>query len=177
MLVEEAGELIQIYTGDGKGKTTAALGLAVRAACSGTRVFIGQFMKSGAVSEASLPERFPGLIEMERFGRPGFIGAAGPREEDLALGAAGLERLREVIRARGHGLVIADEACTAVSFGIIPEEALFELADLADRTVELVMTGRGASERLVARADLVTEMRSLKHYYDMGVEARRGIEY
>ncbi|NLP06572.1 cob(I)yrinic acid a,c-diamide adenosyltransferase [Candidatus Fermentibacteria bacterium] len=177
MFIEEAGELIHIYTGDGKGKTTAALGLAVRAACSGIRVFIGQFMKDGEVSESFLPRHFPDLIEMECFGRPGFIGAEGPSGEDLALAAAGLERLREVIRARRHGMVIADEACTAVKFCIIREDALFDLADLAGGAVELVMTGRGASERLIARADLATEMLSLKHYYDTGIEARRGIEY
>lgn len=168
---------VQMYIGDGKGKTTAALGLAVRAACSFLKVGIYQFMKGDQTSELALPWRFPGLIEIRQLGRPGFVGPEGPGEEDIALAREGLALLAGEIEWN-FDLVIADEILTAVTFGILSEDEVRGLLEIRPRGTELVLTGRyPADGALVAEADLVTEMKEIRHYWRNGVEARKGIEY
>ena len=169
---------VHVYTGDGKGKTTAALGLAVRAALSGMRVLIGQFMKGTDYAELGLRDiAFPsGSIEIVQYGTGRFIcqgESAG--EEDLAAARRGIEDL--VARIGSYDLVVADEICVAVHLGLLAVDDVLGLVDARPGHVELVLTGRRAPRAIVDRADLVTEMREVKHYYAGGVKARKGIEY
>lgn len=166
---------VQVYTGDGKCKTTAALGLALRAVGAGLRVYIGQFIKKGDYSEIKvLRERFP-EVTVEQYGEGRFVrGVPTARAVDMAAG--GLASLRAAMGSARYDVVIADEANGAVKAGLITEEDLLKLITDKPEGVELVLTGRDAGDRLCARADLVTEMRCRKHYYDAGVAGRRGIE-
>ena len=166
---------VQVYTGNGKGKTTAALGLSLRAAGAGLKVFIGQFIKTGDYSEIKALERFPDLITVEQFGQGRFINGK-PDAQDMALCRKGLKRIREVMAAGGYQVIILEEANVAVKYGLISETDLEELIKEKAGDVELVITGRGATDRIIALADLVTEMVAVKHYYEKGVAARTGIE-
>lgn len=166
---------VQVYTGNGKGKTTAALGLSIRAAGAGLNVFIGQFIKKGDYSEIKALSRFPDLITVEQFGQGRFLDGK-PHPEDIALSRLGLVRIREVIASGLYQVVILDEANIAVKYGLISEGDLEELILSKPAEVELVITGRDATGRIVALADLVTEMRAVKHYYEKGVDSRVGIE-
>ena len=167
---------VQVYTGDGKGKTTAAVGLAIRALGAGKRVFIGQFIKGKPSGEIlALTTRFE-MCESECFGTGRFIrGVPGP--DDIAAAHRGLARLVKVVSQGKHDVVIADEINGAVSAGVISIDEQLVLLEERAPHVELVMTGRDAHERLVGLADLVTEMTKVKHYFDDGVPSREGIEY
>jgi cob(I)alamin adenosyltransferase len=166
---------VQVYTGDGKGKTTAALGLALRAAGAGLKVFIGQFIKMGDYSEIKALERFPDLIRVEQFGLGRFVGGK-PSPADIAAARSGLERAREVMASGEYQMVILEEANVAVKYGLIPVQELLGMIIEKPAGMEMVITGRGASPRILEAADLVTEMRMVKHYYEKGVRARIGIE-
>ena len=168
---------VQVYTGDGKGKTTAALGLALRACGAGLRVYIGQFIKEMEYGEITvLRDRFP-EVTVELFGtEEGCIIGREPDEADKAAARKGLLRVREVITGGEYNLVILDEITIPVSMGLLAEDDLLDLIDERPENVELVFTGRGATEALIARADLVTEMKEVKHYYRKGVLSRKGIE-
>ena len=166
---------VQVYTGDGKGKTTAAIGLAVRAAGAGLRVFIAQFVKSGRYSEIEALERFSDLIVCRQYGRGCWL-RGEPSSDDAAMAREGLAEVRGVIESGEYQLVILDEADIATWFHLIQVEDLLDLIDRKPVDVELVFTGRRADPRLIERADLVTEMREVKHYYRCGVIARKGIE-
>ena len=166
---------VQIYTGDGKGKTTAALGLVLRAAGAGLRVYFGQFIKNADYSEIKALARFADCITVRQFGRGCFL-LTEPAPEDRAAARRALEGLSEALTSGDYDLVIADEANVAVALGLIEANDLVSLIDRRPEQVELVLTGRGAPEAVLARADLVTEMRCVRHYYDRGVLARPGIE-
>lgn len=165
---------VQVYTGDGKGKTTAALGLALRAAGAGFRVFFGQFVKKQRCSEHQALERLGDSITYRRFGC-GLI-LRGPSKADIAAAAGGLAEAAEALRTGGYDLVILDELNVAVHLGLIDVVDVIDLIAKKPAGVELVLTGRNAHPRVVEAADLVTEMRNIKHYYEKGVKARRGIE-
>jgi cob(I)alamin adenosyltransferase len=165
---------MQVYTGDGKGKTTAALGLTLRALCAGGRVYFGQFMKGQNYSELAAAARFENLT-LVQFGDPHFVHGK-PSLEDIAHAESGLSQIGEALAADRYDVVVLDEANTAMSCGLLsPREVLAVLARRPERT-EVVLTGRGAPPEIVEAADLVTEMREIKHYYRMGVNARVGIE-
>lgn len=167
---------VQIYTGNGKGKTTAATGLAVRAAGAGLKVFIGQFIKMGDYSEIkALKERFSDLITVEQFGSGEFIRENASREH-IQAAAKGLERIREVMASGEYQVIICEEANVVVSLGLLSVEDLLELIKLKPENIEMVFTGRGADPKMIEAADLVTEMMEIKHYFNKGVEARTGIE-
>jgi len=166
---------VQVYTGDGKGKTTAAIGLAVRAAGAGLKVFVAQFVKSEKYSEIIALERFSDLITCRRYGSGCWL-RGQPDEEDARLAASGLEDVRRILEAGRHDVVILDEANIATHFGLLAVEDLIALIDLKPPGVELIFTGRKADPRLIDRADLVSEMREVKHYYQKGVLARKGID-
>ena len=166
---------VQVYTGDGKGKTTAALGLALRAAGAGLRVYFGQFIKNGAYSELTGLARFADCITVRQFGRGCFL-LTEPAPEDRAAARRALDAIGLALVSGDYDLVIADEANVAVALGLIEPDDLVALIDLRPEQVELVLTGRGAPAAVLARADLVTEMRAVRHYYDQGVGARVGIE-
>ena len=166
---------VQVYTGEGKGKTTAALGLALRAAGAGLRVFFGQFLKSGRYSEIKALERFGERITVEQFGCGGFV-KGNPSAEDLKAAQHGLQRVKTLLQSEFFDLMVLDEACVAVNSGLFTADALVDLIRLKPERTELVFTGRGAPADLVERADLVTEMKAIKHYFQTGIGAREGIE-
>jgi len=179
-MLETAGKdwpqgYVQVYTGDGKGKTTASFGLALRAAGAGLPVFIGQFVKGMHYSELEAVKRFSDLIELRQFGRGCFI-RNQPSAEDRAAAQAGLAEVRRVFAAGRHRLVILDEANIATYFELFSVAELLALIEEKPANVELILTGRKADPRILERADLVTEMREVKHYYATGVQARKGVE-
>ena len=165
---------IQVYTGDGKGKTTASLGLAVRASGAGLKVYIAQFLKKGNYSEIKALSKFKN-ITIEQFGLGGFI-KGEPSKEDISAGEAGYSKLCEILKQNKYDIVIAEEANVAVMCHLFKEEKLLYLMDIKPENVELIITGRGATKNVIAKADLVTEMIEIKHYYQQGVMARVGIE-
>ena len=166
---------VQVYTGNGKGKTTAALGLALRAAGAGLNIWIGQFVKGREYSEHKALKRFENMITIRRFGRRCFI-KAKPGPGDIKAALSGLKEAGKAIVEGKHHLVILDEACIALHFKLFTIEELLEIIQKKPRHVELVITGRYAPQMLIEAADLVTEMKEVKHYYSKGVKARRGIE-
>ncbi|THB80104.1 MAG: cob(I)yrinic acid a,c-diamide adenosyltransferase [Desulfobacteraceae bacterium] len=165
---------VQVYTGNGKGKTTASIGLAVRAAGAGLKVFIGQFLKQGDYSEIKSLKKYEN-ITVEQYGKGRFV-KGKPSTDELQSGKEGYHRILDILRSGNHDLVIAEEANVAVMCNIISEDELMELLVTRPDHVELVITGRGAPACLLEKADLVTEMKEVKHYYAKGVAARVGIE-
>jgi cob(I)alamin adenosyltransferase len=165
---------VQVYTGDGKGKTTAALGLALRAAGAGLKVFVCQFVKNQKCSEHRMLGRLGQAVTCRQYGR-GLI-RRGASEADIAAARKGLHDAAEALSVGGYDLVILDEVNVAVYCGLIDVEDVLGLIAKKPAGIELVLTGRNAHPRIMEAADLVTEMRSVKHYYDKGVKARRGIE-
>ncbi len=168
---------IQVYTGKGKGKTTAAFGLALRAAGAGMKVFIAQFMKGGEYSELKSISKFEGLITVRQYGRGSFIREeSNPEKADIICAAEGLKEVMEILRSGEYHMIILDEANIAVHFKLFPVSELLKIMDAKPSNVELVITGRNADPQVLEKADLVTEMHAVKHYYDIGVQARIGIE-
>jgi cob(I)alamin adenosyltransferase len=166
---------VQVYTGDGKGKTTAALGLALRAAGAGLRVYIAQFIKAKDYSEIKALSRYADLITIEQFGRGRFInGKFSP--EDVAAAKQGLQAIRRALASGDYTLVIMEEGNVAAMKGLFPADEILAIMAQKPDPVELVITGRGADPRVIERADLVTEMKAVKHYYQAGFKARTGIE-
>jgi cob(I)alamin adenosyltransferase len=166
---------VHVYTGDGKGKTTAALGLALRAAGAGWNIFIAQFAKGMSTSELAALERFADRITIRQYGRASFL-RGDPAADDCLSAERGLDDCAAAIASGEYRLVILDEANVAPLLRLFPVERLLALIDARPPGVELVLTGRGAHPRVLERADLITEMREVKHYYRRGVLARTGIE-
>ncbi len=166
---------IHIYTGNGKGKTTASLGVAFRAMGRGMKVYIGQFMKGQKYGELESAKRFKDLLKIEQFGKDTFVHIKFPSEEDIKMAKEGLERIRSALK-EGYDIVIADEIITAVHFNLLSEEDVINLMRNKPERVELILTGRYATQKMIEFADLVTEMKEVKHYYTKGVLARDGIE-
>ncbi|OAT81750.1 cob(I)yrinic acid a,c-diamide adenosyltransferase [Desulfotomaculum copahuensis] len=169
---------IHVYTGNGKGKTTAALGLALRAIGHGYRVFMLQFMKgSKEYGEVQAAEKYlPDLIVVQS-GLETFVDKENPSRADIDLARRGLETARKVLREGHYDLVILDEINVAVDFGLITLEEVLELMRIKPEHVELVLTGRYAHPEIIKAADVATEMTLINHPYYSGVEAREGIEY
>ncbi len=169
---------IQVYTGTGKGKTTAALGLAIRAAASGMHIYIGQFVKGMHYSELDILEKCPYLgdhIKLKQYGKDCFI-YNKPSNEDIQIAVEGLSDIKIAMESGIYDIVIADEINIAVYFKLFSEDDLIGLMVSKPSNVELIITGRNATEKVIKQADLVTEMKEIKHYYTQGVEARVGIE-
>ena len=166
---------VHVYTGDGKGKTTAALGLSIRAAGAGLRVFIAQFIKADEYSEIKALKRFSDLITVEQFGLGGFIGG-NPSSGDIEAAQKGVARVKEIISSGKYDVVVLDEANIAVKYKLFSEQDLLDIIDAKSENIELVITGRDAAPKIMDKADLVTQMKALKHYFQNGVEARVGIE-
>jgi cob(I)alamin adenosyltransferase len=168
---------VQVYTGNGKGKTTAALGLALRAVGRQMMVCMIQFMKGGGpYGEQLAATALAPFFTVVQTGRKGWIRKGSPIPEDIRLAREALIKSREALVGSRYDLVILDEINNAVHYGLVPVEEVLALIDLKPDTVELVLTGRYAHERIIEAADLVTEMREIKHYYRKGVPAREGIE-
>jgi cob(I)alamin adenosyltransferase len=166
---------IQVYTGNGKGKTTAALGLAIRAAGAGLKVFIAQFIKMGEYSEIKALKRFDDLITVEQFGTGRFI-KGKPSAPDIEAARKGLEKIKAIFASNQYNVVIMEEANVAAKLELMSVEDILEIIVEKPEEVELVITGRGADSRIIEKADLVTEMKEVKHYFQKGVKARIGIE-
>jgi cob(I)alamin adenosyltransferase len=170
--------LIQVYTGDGKGKTTCALGLALRAVGQGFKAYMVQFMKGRETGEVkAAAARLSPDLTLRPFGRPGLVKLQDPAPEDLALVREAWDLARQVILAGEHDLVILDEINLALTFNLVPRAEVLQTLRERPLWVEVVLTGRQAPPELIELADLVTEMRPVKHYYAAGVPARRGIEW
>lgn len=166
---------VQVYTGDGKGKTTAALGLSVRAAGAGLKVYIAQFIKMGVYSEIKALEKFSDLITVEQFGLGRFI-VGKPSQEDIEAAGKGIAKVKSIMGSSEYDIIVLEEANVAAVCGLISVEDILDLISLKPDNVELIITGRGADPKIIDRADLVTEMKEIKHYYQNGVKARIGIE-
>jgi cob(I)alamin adenosyltransferase len=166
---------IQVYTGNGKGKTTAALGLALQAAGDGLKVFIAQFNKRGDYSEIKALRRLSDLITVEQYGLGRFVDKK-PSPEDIKAAQKGFKRVKNILSAGEHHLVVLDEANVAVKDGLFSAQDLLGIMLAKPDHVELVITGRGASPRIIENADRVIEMKAVKHYYNKGIKARVGIE-
>ncbi len=168
---------MQVYTGDGKGKTTCALGLALRAAGQGFRVYIIQFMKGRQTGEALAAARLAPEVTLRHFGRGNLVNLRSPAPEDLALVQEAWALARQVLAAGEHDLVILDEINLALTHKLVPLEEVLEALRRRPAGVEVVLTGRQSPPEVLEMADLVTEMRPVKHYYQAGIKARRGIEW
>ena len=170
--------LIQVYTGEGKGKTTSALGQALRAKGRGLRVKVYQFLKSPQSSGEHFAASLLGPdLEIIPLGRKGFVTRRGVQKEDTDLAQAGLEQARRAMSEGSVDLLVLDEINMVVSLGVLPLAEVLSFLDQRPARVEVVLTGRGAPREILNRADLVTEMRLVKHPYKQGVKAREGIEF
>lgn len=168
---------VQVYTGNCKGKTTAAIGLAFRAVGRGLKVVMVQFMKGGGpYGEHLAAARLAPDLTIIPTGREGWINKENPAPEDIDLARKALLLAREKMQSGEYDLVILDEVNGAVGFGLISVDDVLELMSARPQNIELVLTGRNADPRIVEAADLVTEMIEIKHYYNAGVPARLGIE-
>ena len=168
---------IQVYTGNGKGKTTAALGQALRAAGRGLRTLIVMLMKDFAYGELKSLNQWNQWIQLEQYGNDRFVfRKQPPGDEDIQAAKLAIKRAREAMVSGRYDLVILDEVCVAVHFGLLETREVLSLLKEKPLTVELILTGRYCPDELIARADLVTEMLEIKHYYQNGVIARKGIE-
>ena len=169
--------LIQVYTGRGKGKTTAALGLALRAAGQDMKVCIIQFTKGWPhCGELTSIEKLPN-ITLRRFGRPDFVNKDSPNPEDAERAHQALDHARQILVSGDYDVVILDEINVALDYNLIGLGQVLALMESKPEKVELVLTGRDAHPEIVKRADLVTEMLDIKHPFKEGVKKRRGIEY
>lgn len=167
---------IQLYTGNGKGKTTAAFGLAVRALCAGKRIFIGQFVKSIKYNETRIESLFEKQLVIRQFGRGCFLDHK-PGKEDVFSASEGLRQCAEVLASAQWDLVVLDELTIAVYFGLLTDEEVLRALEQRASGTEVVLTGRYASEKLIEKADLVTEMCEVKHYYTQGILSRDGFDH
>ena len=186
----------QVYTGNGKGKTTAALGLTMRASGVGMKTAFIQFMKALGYSEQKILPTLPG-VTWKTLGKPFFIAKAGsiseedlakygggcvvfeegnPPEEYVKMIHEGFQEAKEMLLSGDYDMVVLDEINCAMFFGLIGTDEVLDLIKNKPARTELVLTGRCAPEEIIEAADLVTEMREIKHYYTQGVEARRGVE-
>ena len=169
--------LVQVYTGDGKGKTTAAVGLAVRAVGAGMRVAFVQFVKGGPrSSELGVLEGLGVRVERPAERSTGLLGD-GLDDDDRAAASRAWAIARDAIGSGEYDLVVCDELNVAIAYGLVDEDEALAALDARPAHVEVVLTGRGARGAVIERADLVTEMTLRKHPFDCGVPARKGIEF
>ena len=168
---------IQVYTGDGKGKTTAALGLALRAAGHGLRSYIGQFLKGQASGEREAAQGLGGLITIETYGSGRFLRwEAPPDPAEAARARDGLARARAAMLSGDYAVIVLDEVNVAIDFGLLSAAEVLAFVREKPEAIELILTGRGAPAEIVEAADLVSDIRAVKHYFDRGAASRDGIE-
>ena len=166
---------VQVYTGNGKGKTTAMMGLTLRATGAGFHVYIGQFLKNMEYSEVKAIKTHLPNVEIEQYGEGCALGR-NVTTEDTKAAAKGIEKATQAMLSGKYNIVVLDEINVAVHLGLVNVESVLELISKKPHNVELVLTGRYAAPEVIAAADLVSEMRDIKHYYNAGVMARDGIE-
>jgi cob(I)alamin adenosyltransferase len=169
--------LVQVYTGNGKGKTSAAFGLALRAAGRELKVYIVQFIKGGFdYGELYVVDKIPN-VTLKAFGRGKFVMAKPPEQADIELAEEALRHANEIVRSGKYDIVILDEINVALNLKLIDSKNVLELIKSKPEHVELVLTGRNAQPEIVELADLVTEMKEVKHPFTKGLPARKGIEH
>lgn len=169
---------VQVYTGDGKGKTTASLGLVCRAAGYGHRACIVSFLKGDPnYGELRFIREHMPMVDYHLAGRMNFVDPSDPDPADVEVAQEGFEHAARAVRSGDYHVVVLDEVNVAVGMGLVDERSLLQLLDERPEHVEVVLTGRDAPQSLLDRADLVTEMRMVKHFYEAGIPARRGIEF
>ncbi len=166
---------VHVYTGNGKGKTTAALGLALRAAGAGLKVFIAQFVKGSTYGEHNALTKLSDSITVKQYGQ-GFFLDRKPGEEDIRAAKEGLAEVKDIMSSGNYDIVILDEADIATYYNLFSVEDLLDFMRSKPEKIEIIITGRMADPKIIEEADLVTEMKEIKHYYQKGVGARRGIE-
>jgi cob(I)alamin adenosyltransferase len=175
--------LIHVYTGDGKGKTTAALGMALRAAGHGLHTYVGQFMKGQEYGELAAPALLGSdaagrpLLTIEQYGKPTFLRAEQVGEPDRRQAREGMAKAGAALRSGTYELVVLDEINIALYFGLLAVGEVLGLIEAKPAPVELILTGRRAPEAILERADYVTVMQQVKHPYERGIQAREGIEF
>jgi len=175
--------LIHVYTGEGKGKTTAALGLALRAAGHGQRTYVGQFLKGREYGELEAAHLLGGdgagrpLLTIEQFGKPTFVRLDQVTPEDVRLAREGLDRVRQAMLSGAYDLVVLDEINVALYFKLLAVQDVIDVLDRKPCAVELVLTGRRVPDEILSRADYVTIMQEVKHPYQQGILARKGVEF
>lgn len=174
--MEKNRGFIQVYTGNGKGKTTAAIGLAVRAVGAKKKVFIAQFVKGMVYSEIEVLRQLTPAIKVNLYGKDCFI-SREPSEEDIQAAKNGLKEVSEIIHSEQYDVIILDEATIAVNFNLFSIDDLIAVLRLKPIQTEIIITGRYAPPELLELADLVTDMTEVKHYYTSGVLSRKGIEF
>jgi cob(I)alamin adenosyltransferase len=169
--------MIEVYTGDGKGKTTAALGMALRATGHGWRVLVIQFMKGDPKYGEIIAAKGVRNLTLVQTGLPTFVEKGNPSPEDLAEAKRGFALAREALASGKYRMVILDEINVAVDYGLVKLEDAMALIDSCPASVELVFTGRGAKPAVIDRADLVSEVKEVKHPYQKGIVNRVGIDH
>ncbi len=174
-VVDMKRSFVHVYTGNGKGKTTTALGLSVRTALSGKKVFFAQFVKGMEYSELKVSQYIKN-IEIRQFGRECFI-YEQPTEEDIQAANEGMDVCEKILKDVEYDLVVLDELNIALYYKLIPLERAVKAVKERTPSIEVAITGRYAPEEIIGTADLVTEMKEIKHYYNQGVQARKGIEF
>jgi cob(I)alamin adenosyltransferase len=168
---------IQIFTGNGKGKTAAAIGLALRAAGAGLKTLIIMFMKEYPYSEIKALQRYSDFITVERYGNDNFvIKKQEPSEEDKQVAREALNKVRKAMTDKKYDMIILDEICAAVYFHLLKAEDIIPVLENKPDGVELILTGRYCPDSWIEKADLVTEMKEIKHYYQKGVISRKGFD-
>lgn len=172
----EQNGYIQIYTGNGKGKTTAAFGLSLRAIGAGKKVFFAQFVKGQIYSEIEAVEKYLPGITIKQYGLDCFI-VNSPTEADIKAAKEGLAQVAEIIASGQYDIIVLDEANIAIYYNLFSVQELIDVITKRPKNVEIIVTGRYAPPELLEIAHLVTEMKEIKHYYTQGVEARKGIEF
>lgn len=167
---------IHVYTGNGKGKTTAAIGLAVRAAGDGQKIFIAQFVKGMPYAEIEAVRNYLPMITIRQYGLECFI-VNEPTQKDIDAARNGLEEVRQIIQSGAYDMIVLDEANIAVYYKLFSADELICVIQSGPADTEIIITGRYAPQELIDIADLVTEMKEIKHYNQSGVQARKGIEF
>ncbi len=166
---------VQVYTGDGKGKTTAALGVCLRASGAKKKIYIAQFMKLGIYNEINSIKLLKNFIEIEQFGTGNFVGNKISVKE-IEKAKKGIEKLKKKSSSGKYDIIVLDEINVAIHYKIIPVSDLINIINNKEKYTELIITGRNANSKIIKMADLVTEMKEIKHYYKIGIKARIGIE-
>lgn len=169
--------LVMVITGDGKGKTTSAFGQALRATGHGYRVCIIQFMKGRLYGEALAIQKYLPTIDLYQYGLDSFVMRDNPAPVDIGLARQGLEKAKEVIASGTYDMIILDEINVALDFKLIPEEEVLALLAGKPAETDIILTGRYATPRIQEIADMVSEVREIKHHYNAGVKNQTGIEY
>jgi cob(I)alamin adenosyltransferase len=168
--------VLLVVTGTGKGKTTSAIGTALRGLGHGFKVAVVQFMKGRIYGELLVLRDRLG-VDVWQFGRNAFVDPKNPDPRDLQLARQGLDKAWEIVRGGQHDVLVLDEIIYVASYGLLPEQEVLELARARPRWMDLILTGRGASAELIGLADAVSEVKEIKHHYKKGIESRAGMEY